>query len=97
MPGGFIINIKYVSNAKINAMKKKDPTLKNEDLLGFWDGSKIVINSSEPKWVQVKTLAHEMLHAVADWQNWLEQNIVDLIQAEAGETALEDLVHDEEE
>lgn len=57
---------------------------------GWWDSNtrKITINKDEPKWVQIRTLGHELVHAANDYSHWLEQNVVSPMQIEAGETVL---------
>ena len=89
LPGGFRIPIVYWSARKMAAAQKRDPTMAKQDLLGYWDGQRIVIGSNEPLWVQIEVLGHEVLHAVHDWAIYLKQAYVDPIQSEAGETLLE--------
>lgn len=69
---------------------RNDPTMGKQDLLGYWDGKRIVINSSEPLWVQIEVLGHEVLHAVHDWSIFLKHVYADPIMCEAGETLLEE-------
>lgn len=95
LPGGYVIPVVYLSRRKMKALQKNDPTLATVDLFGFWDGKHIVINSSEPLWVQIKTLGHETVHAVHDWAHWLEQAYVEAIKQECGETAVDMLEDDE--
>ena len=95
LPGNYTIPVVYMSRRKMKTLQKSDPTFAAIDLLGFWDGSRIVINSSEPLWVQIETLGHEMVHAVHDWSHWLKQAYVDPIKQECGETAVDMLEDDE--
>ena len=90
LPGGYKRPIVYWSRRKIDAAKRTDPSMGATDLLGYWDGERIVINSSEPRWVQIEVLGHELVHAVHDYGLWLKQTYADPIKQEAGETALED-------
>jgi len=92
LPGGFARKIVYWSKRRIDAAKRNDPTFSQQDVMGYWDGEKIVVNSSEPLWVQIEVLGHEMTHAVHDWELWLKQYYVDPIKQEVGET-----LRDEEE
>lgn len=68
---------------------RTDPTFGKKDLMGYWDGNRIVINTSEPLWVQVEVFGHELLHAVHDYSLWLKQAYSDKIKQEAGESVLE--------
>jgi len=97
LPGNYTIKVVYWSEKKIKANLAKDGSLFDKDLLGFWDVAtqSIVINSSEPLWVQIKTLAHELVHATHDYGHWLEQVYVDPIMQEVGETALDEMEDDE--
>ena len=84
--GGFKIPIVYWSNRKMRKELARDPTMSKQDLLGFWDGEKIVINKDEPVWDQIETLGHELVHATHDYAHWLKQHYVNPMKAEAGET-----------
>jgi len=88
LPGGFRIPIVYWSARKMASVKRRDPTLAKQDLLGYWDGARIVINDSEPCWMQIKVLAHEMVHAVHDWSLYLEQAFVEPIKMEVEESVV---------
>jgi len=93
LPGGYAIKIVYWSKRKIANALSLDGSLHDKDLLGFWDVGydRIVINNSEPLWVQIKTLGHELVHAAHDYNHWLEQKFVDPIMQEVGETALDEM------
>jgi len=96
LPGGFTIRIVYWSSRKIASTLALDGSLHDKDLLGFWDVgcNRIVINSSEPLWIQIKTLGHELVHAAHDYNHWLEQAYIDPIMEEVGETAWDELEDD---
>lgn len=89
LPGGYLIPVVYWSVRKMGAEKKRDPTMDPKDLLGYWDGVKIVINSSEPLWMQIEVLGHELVHATHDYALWLKQTYADPIKQEAGETLMD--------
>jgi hypothetical protein len=88
LPGGWKRPIYFWSKRKMKHENRNDPTFGPKDLSGYWDGEKIVINSSEPVWVQIEVLGHELLHATHDYALWLRQNYVDPIKQEAGETLM---------
>jgi Zn-dependent peptidase ImmA (M78 family) len=92
-PGGYVVSILYWSDRKVKASLQSDSSFDNVDLSGYWDVGKqrIVINSSEPLWVQIEVLGHELVHAVHDYASWLKQAYAEPIQQEAGETALDEM------
>jgi Zn-dependent peptidase ImmA (M78 family) len=90
-PGGYVVPVVYWSRKKIKAAMKTDPTFEKKDLMGYWDGNRIVINSSEPLWVQIEVFGHELVHTVHDYSLWLKQAYADKVKQEAGETVLDDM------
>lgn len=92
LPGGYKIPVKYWSDRKIkaNLTTSGESLLLGKDLHGFWDGQKIVINSSDPIWDQADTFAHELLHAVHDYGHWLKETVVGPMMGEAGETIMDE-------
>ena len=89
LPGGFRIPVVYWSDRRMKRALANDPSMASRDLYGFWDGTKIVINSSEPLWTQVYTFGHELVHAVHDYAHWLNEAVVDPMKGEAGETIVD--------
>lgn len=98
-PGGFVVPVVYWSDEKMKEAQsrdknKGDPTFEEKDLGGYWDGAKIVINKDQPLWDQVAVWAHELGHAVHDYEWWIGQNVVQPMKAEAGAVVLEDVEDD---
>lgn len=77
----------YWSDRKIRRELKKDKAA--DSVMGFWDGEKIVVNSSEPVWQQIEVTGHEIVHAAHDYALWLKQSFADPIKMECGESAMD--------
>ena len=84
LPGGFLIRVQYITDRQMKYC--------NLDAWGYWQqgktGGVIRINSDAPVWRQIKTFGHELLHAVHDYQHWLD-GMAEAIQEEAAQTAKE--------
>lgn len=80
LPGGYRIEVRY--------------TRKGVDgVYGFWesDRRRITINAREPLWQQAYAFAHELQHALVDYQHWINEYVVDPMKEEAETTLLEEV------
>lgn len=68
-PGGYRINIRLVSPTEIAEEVDADP----HDVGGCWDDEKleILIDKTLPARTRWYVLAHELQHAMLDYQHWL--------------------------
>lgn len=90
LPGGFRVPISYLTRRQIIARSPKDASpLSAQDVMGFWDGKRIVICTDEPLWRQIEVLGHEVVHATHDYALWLQQAYAEPIKQECVETILE--------
>lgn len=89
LPGGYLVPIVYWSARRMGREKARDSSMDTKDLLGYWDGERIVINADEPLWIQIETLGHELVHATHDYALWLKQTYADPIKQEAGQTLMD--------
>lgn len=88
LPFGFVVPIVYRSGKHVNS-----PRLGNFrrgwENVGYWDGKRIVVNRDAPLWDRAAVIAHELVHAVNDYQIWVKARVVDRAVREAGEVVLD--------
>lgn len=89
LPFGFVVPVVYYHRRAVNGMRlgKLAP---GRERLGYWDGSRIVINKDAPLWEQAAVIAHELVHVADDYQLYVKDQIVEPMLVEVGATILEE-------
>ena len=71
LPYGYRIRVRLVTDSEmLQALEEEDN--KAELVDGLWDSEAqmITIRKSIPKARQIRVFAHELRHALADWEHW---------------------------